>query len=367
MFKSEFIEINPFDLEPMVINENHVAELTELIKAAGGILEPVAVWMNADGKIHVINGFHRSECARRLGYTTIKAVLIDCNESAFWDLRITATTEHRSIANDRLHQWMLDAWSLTEWAGAEKASFARTAYSVYDYFYNRLNQPNLLNKQEKAVMEWFTDRAKIWGKSARDIAKIILDKSGLLIQYNNLLDIAVKEGLTYSDYVKAVQALEDDVVARSKGVDNKDIRDFITTNLGANGDGEWDTITEIKQQRAAEAEEKKRESLVQSVMDRVVRLKSSLSTVDDILASGVDLPALKRSYPIIDDQIAKTIEQMNLFVEWVSGDYKWNITTLREENAKLKQELADLRKKADRGPVIVPASTLAQSSSDYRY
>lgn len=375
--KSEMTELNPIDLEPMPVDEMRVAQLMEQITIAGVITQPVSVWMDAGGKVHVIDGFHRSEAARRLLMPSIKVHLIECDEKHFWDLRISATTEHKSVANDRLHMWMLDAWNLTEWAKLTDSSFASTAYNVYFMLYNQLRNP-ALTKDEKALIGWFAERAKIWGKDVREIARIILEKSGLFVQYTRLLEMAVQKELTYEQYAKAVRMV--DSKAKSEGISDRDIRIVLDRAIR-------DEAKPLSEIRAEQAKPKPQKPVVDApqpttelpsqpqpqpikgdqAADRVLKLKSVVQSVGDLIDTGETITEALHAKPGLDTQIAQIIDAMNLFVEWVSDDYKWNIASLREENAKLKQEIVDLKRKAERGPVIVPASALAQSSSDYRY
>jgi hypothetical protein len=332
------------------------------IESAGVITQPVSVWMDANGKVHVIDGFHRSEAARRLGLSTIKVHLIDCDEKHFWDLRISATTEHKAVANDRLHMWMLDAWNLTDWAKANQSSFAETAYNVYFILYHRLKKPSL-SRDEKPLLDWFGERAKIWGKDAREIARIILDKSGLFVHYTDLLEKAMRQELTYQQYVSTVRAV--DVQSKAEGVSGKDLQKLV--EAGAKSpEGVTGTLKDIV---ASESKtiQPQNESPTKKATDQVLKLKSVITVVGAIVDSGVIVSDAMKAKSGLDNDIVQIVNAMNLFVEWVSDDYKWNIVAVREENARLKHEISELKDKVSRGPVIVPSSVLAQSSSDYRY
>lgn len=372
--KTESIIVDPFDLEAMPVDELRIVDLLSQIEAVGGIGEPVTVWMHSTtGDILVINGFHRAECARRLGYSELKATLIDCDESTFWDMRISATTEHRAVTDDRLHLWMLDAWMLTEWAKLNPATFARTAYQVYVYIYNQLERPDQLTEQQRSIVEWFNQRAVIWAKSPKEIAKIILDKSGLLLRYSDLLDVAAMRNIDYTSYCKAVETLSTDTTALTSGIKRRDIGKFITANIGHN---EWRTITQIKadeRQATINAEIqrhddiKKPSTLVTHVSSQLSRLRSVQYTVDDIVNGNTDYDACVAVNPAIDDQVARFLSAADTLAEWAGVDRRWKTSILKKENARLREQMRELQAKLQHGPIIVPDSALAKSSSDIRY
>lgn len=64
------IEIRLITINKQPIEEDHVEEFVELLEA-GGKLPPVTVRKIADDEYRLVDGRHRLEARRRLGYTHV--------------------------------------------------------------------------------------------------------------------------------------------------------------------------------------------------------------------------------------------------------------------------------------------------------
>jgi ParB-like chromosome segregation protein Spo0J len=110
---STHMMINPNELViDMPVDEGNVKLEMESLQSSG-MVQPVTVWLQ---DLRIIDGFHRTEAAKRLGWSEISCNVIDCTEDAFWDARIQSAKQHHAIEAQRLEAWMLESWKATEWA-----------------------------------------------------------------------------------------------------------------------------------------------------------------------------------------------------------------------------------------------------------
>ena len=85
MSESNIMMVNPNEIViDMPVDEQNVTQKMESMKERG-IIQPVTLWLQG---MRVIDGFHRSVAAQRLGWTEIPCYVVDCSEDAFWDARI---------------------------------------------------------------------------------------------------------------------------------------------------------------------------------------------------------------------------------------------------------------------------------------
>lgn len=135
----------------MPLDEANVTQKMESLKA-GGLVQPVTVWLQ---DFRIIDGFHRTEAAKRLGWTEIDCVVKDCDEGTFWDARIQSARQHHRITNDRFLAWMLEAWQTTEW---KEFGFDET---IKTELWNVQKEEKLRNPQS-ALHEWLILKSKMW-------------------------------------------------------------------------------------------------------------------------------------------------------------------------------------------------------------
>ena len=112
MSESNIMMVNPNEIViDMPVDEQNVTQKMESMKERG-IIQPVTLWLQG---MRVIDGFHRTVAAQRLGWDEIPCYVVDCSEDAFWDARIQSARQHHRIENERLNAWMMESWKTTEW------------------------------------------------------------------------------------------------------------------------------------------------------------------------------------------------------------------------------------------------------------
>ena len=112
MTNSDIMMVHPGQIViDMPVDEQNVMQKMESMRERG-IIQPVTLWLQG---MRVIDGFHRSVAAQRLGWSEIPCYVVDCNEDAFWDARIQSARQHHRIERERLTAWILESWKTTEW------------------------------------------------------------------------------------------------------------------------------------------------------------------------------------------------------------------------------------------------------------
>ena len=104
--------VNPAEIViDMPVDEVNINQKMDSMRERG-IIQPVTLWLQG---MRVIDGFHRTVAAQRLGWQEIPCYVVDCSEDAFWDARIQSARQHHKIENERLNAWILESWKTTEW------------------------------------------------------------------------------------------------------------------------------------------------------------------------------------------------------------------------------------------------------------
>lgn len=166
---AETMMVDPNELVvDMPVDDSHIQELMDSLRKTGRMIEPVSVWLQG---MRIINGFHRIEAAKRLGWTTLPALIQDCTEDEFWDARIIAAKPHYRIESARLAQWMMQSWMQTKWhTGGELYQ------SMLVQVWEVIAKPNATYPKREVkgesveVLAWFEDKALRWGISVGEIA-----------------------------------------------------------------------------------------------------------------------------------------------------------------------------------------------------
>ena len=105
---AETMTINPNELViDLPVDDAHVQELMTSLQKNGRMVEPVTVWLQG---MRIINGFHRTEAAKRLGWESMPCLIQDLTEDEFWDARIIAAKPHKEVEPERMAAWMLESW-----------------------------------------------------------------------------------------------------------------------------------------------------------------------------------------------------------------------------------------------------------------
>jgi len=175
----------------MPVDEGNVKLKMESLQSSG-MVQPVTVWLQ---DLRIIDGFHRTEAAKRLGWAEIPCNVIDCTEDAFWDARIQSAKQHHAIEAQRLEAWMLESWKATEWAEQDIAPVIWESICLaIDYTENIRNPVHIfstlagmpkasasylptkreLTESESNLLAWLTDKSNKWNITLQDlIGKII--------------------------------------------------------------------------------------------------------------------------------------------------------------------------------------------------
>lgn len=109
---AETMMVDPNELViDMPLDEANVNTKVESMRN-NGMIQDVTVWLQ---DMRIIDGFHRTEAARRLGLPAIRCKVVDCSEAAFWDARIQSARQHHTIEGERLQVWIRECWRNSDW------------------------------------------------------------------------------------------------------------------------------------------------------------------------------------------------------------------------------------------------------------
>lgn len=232
---AETMTINPNELViDLPVDDAHVQELMNSLQKNGRMVEPVTVWLQG---MRIINGFHRTEAAKRLGWESMPCLIQDLTEDEFWDARIIAAKPHKAVEPARMAAWMLESWrnsfpdnvitleqvkaSCEQWGVTfDKAKYTveyRSAMCLFDALrkyepedkYHRkvktetikvqygtskngrrlFKNEDVWSKRDATTLEmWFEHKAQQWGITVDDIKE--------------RLELSTKQiiGVRYSDY-----------------------------------------------------------------------------------------------------------------------------------------------------------------------
>jgi len=214
MSESNIMMVNPNEIViDMPVDEQNVLQKMESMKERG-VIQPVTLWLQG---MRVIDGFHRSVAAQRLGWNEIPCYVVDCNEDAFWDARIQSARQHHRIEDERLSAWVTESWRSTEWykpelidpsllgmyhQSPEYLSLVETLWIVYrkhrlqnssfcfdglshDAYLERMKRylasPDGTDPRYEGITDWLNAKARRWGIHPAKISDIILESSPMHI------------------------------------------------------------------------------------------------------------------------------------------------------------------------------------------
>ncbi len=141
-----------------------------------GLIQPLAIWQHG---MLVIDGFHRLEAAKRLGWQTVRCSIIDVSEEQFWASRIDSAKQHHEVEKPRLLAWIRQCWQASEYA--KSSDIAETLLRLRkkvgsDWEFSAGSQRGKLHlsDDDQAVLTWFDDHAARWSMSALDILETVV-------------------------------------------------------------------------------------------------------------------------------------------------------------------------------------------------
>ena len=166
----------------------HVKELSDSIMKKGQ-LAPVIVREETN---EVIDGFHRVEAMKELGFDHVDCVTTPCDDEEFWDFRIVQAALHKSVTFARAVDWVDQVFKLSPWTEKYKSGFS-------------LFQQAERGKAPKEIEDWAMTKAKTWGLAIGTIkqwmyTKQVLEPSllqeakdnDIIIPTNTYVEVATK-------------------------------------------------------------------------------------------------------------------------------------------------------------------------------
>ena len=170
MSNSDIMMVNPAEIViDLPIDEQNIAQKMESMKERG-IIQPVTLWLQG---MRVIDGFHRSVAAQRMGWKEIPCYVVDCSEDAFWDARIQSARQHHKIENERLNSWILESWKTTEWYASMSIDpelleiYGSSGKDEQEIALSILNTLWTLYRKEGKAKVWYEESVRLRGQKGR--------------------------------------------------------------------------------------------------------------------------------------------------------------------------------------------------------
>lgn len=351
------------DLEiDLPVSEINVQQKVESLKG-NGLIQPVAVWLGPSGKKskksrpRIIDGFHRIEAARRLGWTEVNCNQIDCTEEAFWDARIQSAKQHADVERPRLMAWIRECWDASPWSGH------RIEECIWELLKHPPNKESpmdcLLRGEDLKLYEWLASHATSWSMSTPDLQEAILGDFGLPLRWKQQ-EVIQKVAREHDLNIDQTQKLQNEIDRYSwltqsrESMKPPELADHIETYLDPetrkgkdfiNHVEERQRITQEDDARKARAEWLAKEAQTRSeeaaAAPRWIRrrisgaydsLYTALHSDNDLLQQMRDGPEMLAEFAVlVRDAIAAL---------WPSSRVElWEVPSVLEENAKLRRAL----------------------------
>jgi hypothetical protein len=363
---SDTMMVNVNDLVvDMPVSEEEVQRKMESMNMHG-LVQPLTVWLK---DMRIIDGFHRLEAAKRLGWTEIECVVRDYTEEAFWDARIQSAKQHHEIEEDRLVTWMVNCWKVTKWGNAEH-SVVHMAKEIWDskidpkqldpvflsmFGRSQIETPVPRNKTELGpeqaeLFAWLTERSAQWGIGLYRLVGLILSRIkwiGYGPNSSAITDIARKHALSLEERVKlGADVSSSDLYSYRPTVTYGDIDSYIKAGKVGSGTLQAYADERQKQQRELEADlEREREGfrhakyLTEKSDSEVAlhrlqcRLKAFMLDVDDYKAALARMPSGAELLSSVAEYAIQTIKEL-----WPETETP-ELNPIILENARLRGEL----------------------------
>ncbi len=193
---TEFMMVDPSELIiDMPVDEANVQRKMESLQI-NGMTQPVIVWLQG---MRIIDGFHRTAAAQRLGWKEMPCIVADRTEEAFWDARIDSAQQHHQIVRERLVAWMMESWKSSEWYTgemvdapgrrrlADRQNLTPEVQGMLKFLWENMiknTESGLYSSPTSETGEkfsqWLNGKAKAWGMPAEDIVRDVLGFSDVL-------------------------------------------------------------------------------------------------------------------------------------------------------------------------------------------
>lgn len=358
---SDIMMVNPNEIViDMPVDERNIAQKMESMKGSG-IIQPVTLWLH---NMSVIDGFHRTVAAQRLGWKEIPCYVVDCSEDAFWDARIQSAKQHHAIEDKRLRSWVFESWKMTHWhnpqysdiqtasAFEENSEVISMMEMLYD-IYRRNPEAQLIGywserERTKArslnpeLYDWLQYKASLWGVGVeyiiRSILKPVEEKigSGLLIDgAARRNDLSLLEKKIVTDNVEKVGTYAPPGTTIAEKFAYLD--DWINSEVK----GKKQTIVELPE--FSKAKRDSTQGQIDSVQRNLSRVRDAADRAVWAIQSSGSLLIDNQDFAAI---IAETIATLTNFhnEHFKRKDAKLN-DLLASRNAKLRREVKALTEK----------------------
>jgi len=184
------LDVNSIEID-MPISEANVEQKVASFKT-NGMIQPIAVWEH-EGSVRVVDGFHRLEAARRLGWSHLAVAMVECDEEGFWDARIQSAKQHETLSRERLIQWITECWRHSTLSDDKDNALSDFAIRVWDEKIP-INKPVGIDlsylhgmspvvqpapdpdSESNPVRKWILIHAKKWGISTIELTSIVFSK-----------------------------------------------------------------------------------------------------------------------------------------------------------------------------------------------
>lgn len=381
--QAESMTLDPNELViDMPVDESNVQVKIRSLQA-NGMIQPVTVWLQ---DMRIIDGFHRTVAAQRLGWNGIPGYVIDCSEDAFWDARIQSARQHHTIEPDRLAQWMMQSWMQTRWytGGELYQSMLSQVWeviakprSVYPY--------KNVEGESAEVLAWFENKAQRWGISVDEIANKLRGlpyrRQALAVELDLSLEQAqnlARSGPERGHHEQIQKWAEQEIATKEspksfyKWLENEteSTRQRILEEDRIKREESYRQHERQRQYEAtpegkAKREKEQRESNQKHFKETLERAEVGIRSLSDY----VDTDGAPAMFAEFVQFIAKFSRKHFRDVKAATPNpVALENSRLRAENAKLKERIASLERalgsKESAGPMI--ASAMAWSSTDFQ-
>jgi hypothetical protein len=376
--KSVQTKIDPaqLDADELPVDAKNIIEIERQIIAWGGIHTPVEVWRVG---MRIMDGFHRTKSALKLGMPQIPILLFDCTEEEFWDKRISQAKKHVAVADDRLYVWILSAWQVSQFAKAERnQGFVDAIYTIHQSLTGAKNIK--VSPEWQAMMEWFKKKASMWGRPPVEVAGVILEHEKVFAaNFPEAKAIAREQDLNAEQAKKLTKSFPaGNKVQFGKGLSRAKMRQYAAEVIKSGSDislDEWQAEQKQKveqsQQRRAVLEEtpagleEKRRRRIENGVTAIQALRMIEHRVTDLL--NLDLAEILLARPDLSDSVKKFFAKVSeLGAKFdQSGVYAVLMDT---ERVNLLGKIAELERELmiahrQNNPTVVDPSVLALSES----
>lgn len=383
--RSILVQVNPARIkrDDLPIDSTNAAEIKQQAIAWNGIHTPIEIWipdaaqraaamecqelLDAADSILIMDGFHRTNVAVSLNYSSIQALLYDCTEDEFWDKRISQAKKHHSVEDDRLHAWIVSSWRQTEFPHETGQSFADTIKAIENFLAGSKNAH--APKGGKALLAWFNHKAELWGRPAVDICRVILNKEGIYDQRDPIVrTVSIEQDLTADQtksLTKAMQAKKPNRLG--SGASRKDLSQYASEVVLQGKEtpfSDWIESRPTASKPPVETEASRKRKRIAEGAEKI-RALSSLEQRFDELAL-VDFAEVLSEFPHLSKKLDSFFAKVRTIsdkanVDLAIGLEESELVALRTRILSLERQL----KEKVTPPVIVPESVMAISSSQF--